>query len=292
MALDGRLCQTPVSMRLSLVVLCAVLLALTACGGKVKVVATAPEEGEVLPPSGRVFKSARFSPDGAFIGFHALDDGTKDVVGVMRPDGQEAKVLATTNTPLSTVAWSPDGKTLYFTGQDVVQAADPTSGTTLKVCDAPGATDLDVSADGAVLLWVKDGSTVQSLKRNVTGATPHDETHKGTSPRFDGNGAVYGYVYVGVSGTARPLQRDLLGSIGPSGGVTLDLGPLASASALGKEQYVVTSTAGVEQVTQSGQRTVLKAGAGFTRVDATPDGKWVLYVVDGQASLFVFRSPL
>jgi dipeptidyl aminopeptidase/acylaminoacyl peptidase len=271
------------------------LLLLTACGGKVThpgVVATAPAEGEVLPDSGRVFRSARFAPDGSYIAFHALDDGTKEVVGVMRPDGNEAKVLATTDTPLTSVAWSPDGKTLFFTTSSTVEAVDPVSGTRQKLTDAPSPTDLDVSLDDAVLLWVKNGSTVQSLKRNVAGATPVDETHQGTSPRFDGNGALYGYAYVGFDGTKRPLLRDFLGGRGASGGVTLDLGPLASVSALGRELYVVTSTAGVEQVSQTGERTVLRPGSGFTRVDATPDGKWVLYLEDGKASLFVFRSPL
>lgn len=271
------------------------VLVMTACGGKVShsdVVATVPREGEVPPTSGRVFKSARFAPDGAFIAFHALDDGAKDVVGVMRPDGNEATVLATTDTPLTSVAWSPDGKTLFFTTASTVEAIDPVSLTRQKLADAPEPTDLDVSLDDAVLLWVKNGSTVQSLKRNVAGATPVDETHQGTSPRFDGNGALYGYAYVGFDGTKRPLLRDFLGGRGASGGVTLDLGPWASVSALGRELYVVTSAAGVEQVSQTGERTVLRAGSGFTRVDATPDGKWVLYLEDGKASLFVFRSPL
>ncbi len=268
---------------------------LAACGGKVsrsEVVATAPAEGEVRPTAGRVFKSARFAPDGSYLAFHAVDDGSKHVVGVMRPDGNEARVLATTDTPLTSVAWSPDGKSLFFTTATTVEVIDPVSGTRQKVTDAPEPTDLDVSLDDAVLMWVKNGSTVQSLKRNVSGATPQDETHRGTSPRFDGNGALYGYAYVGFDGANRPLQRDFIGGRGPSGGVTLGLGPLASVSALGREQYVVSSTSGIEQVSQDGHRAVLRAGAGFTRVDATPDGKWVLYLVDGQASLFVFRSPL
>lgn len=272
------------------------LLALLAigCGGRVTrspVVAVAPAEGE-LPPvsSDRQFKSARFSPDGSFIAFHALVGGNRDIVGVMRPDGSEQRELATTQTPLTSVAWSPDGKIIYFTSSKGIESVDPAGGTQTTIAAATDATDLDVSSDGAILLWAKNGGTLQSLRRNVQGATPKEEAHRGTCPRFDENGAVTGYVYVGVDGSSHPLQRDILGTTGPSGGVTLDLGPLASVSVLGKDNYVVTSAAGIERVGQDSTRTVLRPGSGMTRVDATADGHWILYLVSDKPSVFVMSS--
>ncbi len=270
------------------------MVLLSACGGRVEkaLVAVAPEEGEVRPANAdRQFKSARFSPDGTFIAFHALDANTKEVVGFMRPDGAEQKVLADPQTALASVAWSPDGKTLYFTSTTGIQAADPTSGTITKVADAVDATDLDVSEDGTALLWVKNGSTLQSLRRNVAGATPVVESHQGTSPRFDSNGAVPGYVYVASTANGHPLQRDILGTKGPSGGVTLDLGPLASVSVLGADHYVVSSAAGIERVAQDGTRAVLRTGTGLGHVDATRDGKWVLYLQSDSPNVFVMASP-
>ena len=272
-----------------------VLALLGGCGerlGRSALVATAPMAGELLPVSrDHQFKSARFSPDGTLIAFHALVGSDRDIVGFMRPDGSDPQELASTQSPLSSVAWSPDGKTLYFTSSRGIEQVDPVSKVASLVTAAFDATDLDVSADGAQLLWVKDGSTLQSLQRNQPGATPRDETHRGTHPRFDENGATPGYVYVGLSGAAHPLQRDILGTTGPSGGVTLDLGPLASVSVLGKDHYVVSSTAGIERLSQDGTRSVIREGSGMSRVDATADGHWILYLMTDKPSLFVMGSP-
>ena len=46
---------------------------------------------------------------------------------------------------------------------------------------------------------------------------------------------------------AHPLERDILGSGGRSGYVTMDLGAFPSVSVLGLNEYVITSATGIER---------------------------------------------
>jgi len=247
----------------------------------------APGIDEIAPDPKQEFKSGRFSPDSTKIAFHALMDGTRDVVGIIDLDGTHMTELATTSSPLSSVAWSPDGKFIYFTSSAGIEQVSAGGGTPSHVTDAVEATEIDVSADGAALLWVKSGNLLESLKRNVPVPMAAEEAHHGHYPRFDENGGVRGFVYVGLDVPGNPLQRDIIGAGGQSGYVTMGLGAFPSVSVLGKEQYVITSPAGIERVTQQGERTPLSDEKNAMNIDASLDGKHVVYVVSGKSSLFV-----
>ena len=270
----------------------AALLCLCACETsrikRIEATATSPGIDEVQPDPNQEFKSGRFSPDGQRIAFHALMDGKRDVVGVMNLDGTKLKELATTNSALTSVAWSPDGTFIYFTGPQGIEQIEAAGGTSSHVTDATEATELDVSLDGAWLLWVGAGNTLTSLQRNKPGALATEEAHHGRYPRFDENGAVPGFVYVGYDGNVgHPLQRDILGSGGLSGFVTMDLGAFPSVAVLGMSTYVITSPAGIERVTQKGLRSPISDEKAAMNVDASRDGLHVLYTVSGKSSLFV-----
>jgi hypothetical protein len=270
-----------------------VLLLLVACNNSrlvhVPPTPNAPGVDELMPDPDQVFKSGRFSPDGGQIAFHALIGGTRDVVGIMNRDGTELKQLTDSHSATTSVAWAPDGTFIYFTSDQGIDEIAPTGGAVTHVTDAPTATELDVSADGAALLWVQDGSnTLTSLKRNVPVPMATVELHHGRSPRFDENGAVRGFVYIGDDGMGHhPLQRDILGTGGQSGFVTMDLGAFPSVSVLGQNLYVVTTTAGIEKVAQDGTRTPISDEKAAMNVDATKDGLHVLYVVSGKGALYV-----
>lgn len=249
---------------------------------------TTPGLSELMPDADQRFLSARFSPDGARIAFHAQVGGARDVVGVMGADGSMLTVLADSGSAQTSVAWSPDGKFLYFTSNKGIEQVPLTGGAATHVIDAVGATEVDVSADGATLLWVKEGDLLESLRRNAPNPVPTDEGKRGRYPRFDENGAVPGYVYVGKTAEGqRPLQRDLLGSGGLSGFVTMDLGAFPSVSVLGKNQYVITSAAGIERVTQAGVRTPISDEKAAMNVDASLDGSRVLYVLPSNGALYI-----
>jgi hypothetical protein len=247
-----------------------------------------PGLDELAPDQGQVFKSARFSPDGTRIAFHALDGTTRDVVGVMNRDGTDLKELADTHSALTSVAWSPDGTFIYFTSDTGIDQVGVTGGAVTHVTDAQEATEVDVSLNGAALLWVMHGDSLQSLYRNKPGAVATVEAHHGRYPRFDENGAVPGFVYVGLDvPNQHPLQRDILGTGGRSGFVTMDLGTFPSVSVLGQSQYVITSASGIERVTQAGERTPISTEKQAMNVDASRDGLHVLYVVSGKPALYV-----
>ena len=72
-----------------------------------------------------------------------------------------------------------------------------------------------------------------------------------------------------------------------SGYVTMDVGAFPSVSVLGANQYVITSPAGIERVTQQGARSPISDEKSAMNVDASLDGLHVLYVVSGKSSLFV-----
>jgi hypothetical protein len=248
----------------------------------------APGVDELMPDPDQVFKSARFSPDAGQIAFHVSIGTDRESVGVMNRDGSELKLLTDTHSALTSVAWAPDGTFIYFTSDKGIEQMAPTGGAVTHVVDATTATELDVSANGAWLLWVSNDNQLTSLKRNQAGATPTVEAHLGHYPRFDENGAVPGFVYVGDDGQGhRPLERDILGTGGRSGFVTMDLGAFPSVSVLGGNQYVITSTAGIERVTQAGQRSPISDEKAAMNVDASLDGLHVVYVVSGKTSLFV-----
>lgn len=269
----------------------AVLLLLSGCDASrirhVPPTPNAPGIDELQPDPKQEFKSGRFSPDGAKIAFHALMDGKRDVVGVLNLDGTGMTELATTDSALSSVAWSPDGKFIYFTSNTGIEQVSVTGGAPSHVVDAVEATEIDVSADGAALLWVKSGNLLQSLRRNVPVPAATEEAHHGHYPRFDENGGVRGFVYVGLDVPGNPLQRDILGAGGQSGYVTMGLGAFPSVSVLGKEQYVITSPAGIERVTQQGVRSPISDEKNAMNIDASLDGLHVVYVVSGKSSLFV-----
>jgi hypothetical protein len=274
--------------RMRSVTTCGVLLLACSQPRLIHVPPTSDQPGvDILQPdSNEEFKSARFSPDGTHIAFHSVISGTRDIVGIMRTDATEKMELATTNSNITSVAWSPDGTFIYFTSDTGIEEVAPTgAGGVTHVTDAPNATELDVSADGAALLWIRTPDTLMSLQRNQTGATAQEQMHHGRYPRFDEDGAVPGFVYVGENGTQHPLQRDILGTGGQSGFVTMDLGAFPSVSVLGQNLFVITSMAGIERVTQAGVRSPISSEKKAMNVDASADGKHVLYVVSDSPEL-------
>jgi Tol biopolymer transport system component/DNA-binding winged helix-turn-helix (wHTH) protein len=79
------------------------------------------DRGLRLPQTGRFLrvKEMRYSPDGQWLAFHALDPAGRGIflIDLTRTDGKDAEWIPATTEPSvsdARVAWSPDGNLLYF----------------------------------------------------------------------------------------------------------------------------------------------------------------------------------
>jgi len=68
------------------------------------------------PAAGEMDESPAFSPDGRFVAFVRADDATRQDLYLVPTEGGEARRLTTTYGVISGLDWTPDGRSLVFSG--------------------------------------------------------------------------------------------------------------------------------------------------------------------------------
>jgi Tol biopolymer transport system component len=115
--------------------------------------------GKTVYETGGYVSDVRVSPDGALVAFldHAILGDDRGSVAVIDRAGKK-RTLAGEYSSTQGVAWTHDGREIWFTGADTGSAralyAVTPAGALRTVARAPGSIHLgDIGADGSVLLW-------------------------------------------------------------------------------------------------------------------------------------------
>ena len=140
----------------------------------------------ILAAEGEQLTHPRFSPDGKWIAFHLRDPHRHEAIGIMATDGSGRRDGIRRLDSDRSLAWSPDGRTLYYTQADVMgfnynyyqdlYAHDLESGKERRLTRGMRVGDPDPSPDGksfAVVLSGR-GSRNLSILRRKPGETDRE----------------------------------------------------------------------------------------------------------------------
>lgn len=166
-------------------------LALGACGdddGK-----SGGGDVQISPAGFERVAAARFNPDGSRLAMVGENDG---VYALLNTDdsGGDVQILAPDGLDyLSAVAWTADGATVYYSGDDgILKVPADGSGTPELVVDDFAVMQIDLSPDGKTLAYSTNGGVsirTADVSAFVDAALQSDTTAtSGSGPRFSPNG--------------------------------------------------------------------------------------------------------
>ena len=140
--------------------------------------ATPLTQTRILSAEGEQLTRPRYSPDGKRIAFHLRDPHRHEAIGIIGADGSGRTEVVRRLPSDQSVAWSPDGRTLYYTQADVagfnygfyqdLYAHDLESGKERRLTRGLRVGDPDLSPDGtsfAVVLSRRGGRNLSILRR-------------------------------------------------------------------------------------------------------------------------------
>jgi len=171
-------------------------LALSACGDD------SDKSGGDLQISASGFErlaAARFNPDGTRLAMVGQNGDAYSLIST-NDTGGDVKVLAPDGLDyLSAVAWTADGNTVYYSGDDgILRVAADGNGTPELVVDDFAVMQIDLSPDGKSLAYSTNGGvSIRLADLSTFESTPIQSDTTGTSgsgPRFSPNGEKVVYV--------------------------------------------------------------------------------------------------
>jgi Tol biopolymer transport system component len=275
----------------SLAVLSAALL-LSACGGGEDDGEDSgkPTRGTLSAAAGQYWGAPRFSPDGSRIAFvRSLDDGDVHEVAVMKADGTDVRVLATDGTYLSGTAWSPDGSRLYYSAEGGIYSIPAAGGTAVLEYDDFATSALDVSPDGKWLVYGTNGSGLNLL--DLTAHTVEQLNSDGAAPAFSPDGKRLAYLSTWF--TEEDEIRVLTLATKESTLVTSDASYLSTADWLPDGRLAALAGDGIMLFDLSGaqpQGRLVRDEFAAKELDVSPDGKKMVYAINGRADLYVLTG--
>lgn len=267
-------------------------LALTACGPSV---GGNPDITIQEIRFDKVSDEARFSPgDGNRTAFVQstrritdTDTGGKETFNVMVMNnlGTGRTPLALSGSRLVGAAWSPDGTQIYFASDEGISVVPADGGLSSVVVNDHSTVDPDISWDGKQLTY-SGGDGYLKLVDLFNPTLIKDLNTKGVSPRFSPDGKTIAFADDQKVKTidVETFKVKVIVSAGTY---------LASVSWFpdGK-RLAMTSDAGIEIVTLGppADHDLLKEQFGAQNVDVSRDGRYIIYNVNGDTSMYVLSD--
>lgn len=244
-------------------------------------------------PAGESWSKPRYSPDGTRIAFIRQTPFRFELM-VMREDGTDARQL-TGDTDgvfdfLDTAAWSPDGSRIYFStlaGVRSIPAGGGDSVAEFTEDGQRGTADIAVSPDGQWLLfsWNNGGLYLYDLQ----GDTGRQLTESGSTPAFSPDGRRVAYLHNELGAyEVRVLDLDTEQSV-----VVTDKPGLPGLDWLPDGRLAAVTDDGISLFDLSAtppQRRWLNDEVAARELDVSPDGRKMVYAIDGQADLYVLTG--
>lgn len=156
---------------------------------------------DILPGAySRVF-APRFNAEGTTLAMMAQTEGGDEHIILTNRAGELQKVVLTEGVGyLTTFAWSTDGATLYYSGDDGILSIDPDAegATPQVVVDTFAVSGFDLSRDGTKIAWGVNGQQNVSLgvldAQGALDAQVEVERVPGSQPRFSPDGSTVLYI--------------------------------------------------------------------------------------------------
>jgi Tol biopolymer transport system component len=210
-------------------------------------------------------------------------------VAVMKADGTDVRMLANDGTYLTGIAWSPDGTRLYYSGDEGIFSIPAAGGTAVREYDAFAASALDVSPDGKLLVYGVNGSGLSLL--DLETHTSREMNDDGSAPAFSPDGKRLAYVDSPEFDVHE--IRVLTLATGESTLVSDDASYLSTADWLPDGRLAALAGDGISLFDLSGatpKGTLVRDQFAAKELDVSPDGKKMVYAINGQADLYVLTG--
>jgi hypothetical protein len=188
--------------------------------------ATPLTPARILPTEGEQLTHPRYSPDGSRIAFHLRDPNRHEAIAIIGADGSGQREVVRRLPSDQTLAWSPDGGTLYYTQADFtgfhynyyqdLYAHDLESGKERRLTRGLRVSDPDPSPDGTSFAVVlsRRGSRNLSILRRKPGQSDREAWHPAdnvteyplarvSGPRWSPDGAFLAYAVAENDGRRR-----------------------------------------------------------------------------------------
>src|SRR5690554_2688174 len=226
--------------------------------------------------------NARFSPDGKrFALVH--DDGEVEALATLGVDGKDLKILSEDANYLTAPTWTSDGASIIFYSEGEISSIAPDGSNLTSVFSAFAAMEPDLSPDDGYLIYGTNGGNLK-----IVGLQTRDEVNldfSANSPRYSPDGTQIAYITdssIRVMDAQGANPRD----------ITTDTEDLSYLSSLDwfpdGERLAITSKRGIEIVdVESGTRTTLIDDFATKAIDVSPDGKSLVFGINGQKYLTV-----
>jgi Tol biopolymer transport system component len=281
--------MSPRPFRLAAVLSAALLL--SACGGDDDEDSGKPAFTTLRAESGLFRDAPGFSPDGSRIAFfrRPLQGGT-DELAVMNADGTDVRVLtALEDGAFGDTAWSPDGSRIHYTDDGSLYSIPATGGTPTLEYDAFCAHELDVAPDGRSVVYATCDRALHVL--DLATRTSVEVLDGGEAPAFSPDGTRVAYLHRPDfdSGQIRVLTL----ATKQSTLVTNEADYLASADWLPDGRLAAITNDGITLFDLAGaapQGRLVRDEFAAKSLDVSPDGKKMVYAINGQADLFVLSG--